>query len=90
MYIGETGRSALIRKKEHEKDFREINMRSAISEHSHRVGHRPNFDSFKIICREKDWTRRRIREGVEIMRHRTFNRDDGIRLDRKWKRLLVK
>ena len=34
VYVGETGRKASTRKKEHEKDVRNLNPRSAIAQHS--------------------------------------------------------
>ena len=54
VYIGETGRRAAIRKKEHQKDVSEVNLRSAIAEHCHSQDHRPDFDSFTVLDRERD------------------------------------
>ena len=88
VYIGETGRRAVVRKKEHEKDVRELNFRSAIAEHCHNFNHRADFDSFRVLDREKDWVRRRIKESIYIMKHRTFNRDEGVKLWGSWKSLL--
>ena len=88
-YVGETSRRARERKKEHEKDTRDLNMRSAISEHCHKKNHRPNFDSFEVIERESDWRRRRIKEGIHIMRNNTFNRDCGVSIDSCWRTLLL-
>ena len=88
VYIGETSRKAIIRRKEHEKDVREINERSAIAEHVHKHEHTVDFRKFSVLGVEKSWFRRRIREGIEIYRHKTFNRDDGIHVDGRWKRFL--
>ena len=43
VYIGETGRRAVVRKKEHDRDLRNLDMKSAIAEHSHSLDHRINF-----------------------------------------------
>ena len=67
--------------------MKEVNLRSAIAEHCHSLGHRPDFDSFRVLDRERDWARRKIKESVYIMQHRTFNRDDGWKLGRLWKGL---
>lgn len=87
-YVGETSRRAKERKREHEKDTREMNQRSAISEHCHQLSHRPNFESFEVIEMEKDWRRRRIKEGIHILRSDTFNRDSGYTIDSCWRSLL--
>jgi hypothetical protein len=87
VYIGETGRRAGTRKKEHQRDVKEVNLRSAIAEHCHSLSHRPDFDSFTVLDREKDWARRKIKESVYIMQHSTFNRDEGWKLGRLWKGL---
>ena len=89
VYIGETGRRAIVRKKEHEKDVRELNDRSAIADHCHKHDHRVDFEKFSVIGREKSWSRRRVREGIEILKHKTFNRDSGIHIDKLWKRFLL-
>ena len=87
--IGETARSAIVRRREHEKDVKEMNVRSAIAEHSHVHDHKVNFDNFSVIGREKNWLRRRIKEGIEIMRHPTFNRDEGFKVDNCWRKFLL-
>jgi len=89
VYIGETARKACIRKKEHEKDVREMNERSAIAEHCLTHNHKVDFNKFSVIKQERNWLRRRIKEGIEIFRHPTFNRDEGLHVDRKWKRFLL-
>ena len=58
VYVGETGRKAVIRKREHQKDCRELNVRSAIAEHGLALNHRPDFDSFRVIDCEKNWRSR--------------------------------
>ena len=83
-YVGETGRKAKKRKMEHEKDVKEMNVRSAIAEHCHTKGHRPDFDSFCIVDREKDWRRRRIKEAIYIRTTDNFNRDAGLDIGRTW------
>ena len=88
VYIGETGRKALERKKEHEKDTKSMVMRSAISEHCHTMNHKPNFGSFKVIGKEKFWKRRKIKESFHILTNDTFNRDDGIKIDKRWRKFL--
>ena len=87
MYIGETERRARERKKEHGRDVRQINMKSAISEHCHVNGHRPDFASFEIVDVERGWRRRRIKESLHIMKNNTFNRDCGIGVDKRWRTL---
>jgi hypothetical protein len=89
VYVGETGRKAMVRKKEHEKDVKELNMRSAIAEHCHTLGHKIDFEKFSVVGSERGWLRRRIKEGVTIMRYETMNRDEGLRIDKRWKPFLA-
>ena len=84
VYVGETARRANERKQEHERDLRQVNMRSAISERCHTSNHQPDFDSFRVLDVEKDWRRRKIKESLFIMANRTFNRDGGVGVDRRW------
>lgn len=90
VYIGETSRKAIVRKKEHEKCVKDVNIdRSAIAEHCHKLHHKVNFEKFSIIKKENNWKRRKLKEGIEIIRHQTFNRDEGVQIDRRWRRFLV-
>lgn len=88
MYVGETGRRAKERKKEHESDFKQMKMTSAISEHCHLENHRPDFESFQVLDVEKGWKRRKIKESLLIMANKTFNRDGGVGVDKRWKFML--
>ena len=86
--MGETARRARERKKEHEADVKQMGMRSAISEHCHKFHHKPNFNSFRVIDRESNWRRRRIKEGIHISVRDTFNRDSGLKIDSCWMSIL--
>ena len=45
----------------------------------------------KVIASEDHYTRRRIREAVEIEKHpKNFNRDDGIVISGIWKTIIRK
>ena len=48
MYVGETGRKAKEWMKEHEV-YEAMRMRSTISEHTHILNQRPDFDSFRVV-----------------------------------------
>jgi hypothetical protein len=89
VYVGETGRQAEVRMKEHKKDLETFNMRSAIAEHCFSEDHKVNFQDFCVIGYEKDWKRRKIKESLEIMKRDTFNRDSGVQVDRRWKPFLT-
>ena len=89
VYIGETGRRAIIRRKEHEKAVKEMDERSAIAEHCHKHNHKVDFRKFGVLRREKDWRRRRIKEGMEILKHSTFNRDEGLHVDKRWRTFIL-
>ena len=85
VYVGESGRRASCRKAEHQKCVRDMDMRSAIAQHVHEQSHRPDSDSFKVILKEKDWRRRKIKESLVIRQARNFNRDVGVDLKGGWR-----
>jgi len=88
VYIGETSRRGSIRRREHSNDVKNFNMRSAIAEHCHNFGHKVDFNTFSILAKEKVWHRRKIKESIQIVKHKTMNRDEGIGLDKCWKSLI--
>ena len=68
--------------KEHEADVKAIRMRSAISDHTHPLNHRPDFDSFRVVEVERNLQRRRVKESLHILKNDTFNRDGGVGVDK--------
>ena len=66
-YIGETGRSLDIRKKEHIKDIEKRKLGSGIVEHSENMGHDFDFDKAKLVHLSKDINARHVMESALIM-----------------------
>ena len=88
MYIGETLRSIQIRLKEHSVDIihGQINN-SALAEHSITFKHHILMEDTKVITNidQNHYTRRRVREAIEIEKHPlNINQDDGWKLRRTW------
>ena len=67
------------RKKKHLKD---VQQRLAITEHCHKEDHKIGFSQLKATVREKNFMNRRTREGIAIMQHTTFNRNESLRIDK--------
>ena len=68
-YIGETGRSLKIRLKEHTTDIKnERSRKSALAEHSSKTKHHICLEEAKIIAREENYHKRKIKEAIEIMK----------------------
>jgi hypothetical protein len=93
-YVGETGRNLGVRFKEHTT---RKNTNSAIKEHLTDSGHKCSWDDVKILDKEENWFRRRIKEAIQIQKLRpSLNRDMGHELapvyntllsrDRYWSR----
>ena len=85
-YIGETGRNLGIRFKEHTS---RQGTNSAVKDHIHETGHKISIDNVKIIDKEENWHRRKIREAIQIARRSpTLNRDKGLELPPVYNSLL--
>ena len=77
-YIGETGRNMLTRFKEHTS---RKGTNSAIKEHLEEKNHTCTLEEVKILEREDDWYRRKVKEAIFIQRHQpSLNRDKGLEL----------
>jgi hypothetical protein len=84
LYIGETGRQLGTRIEEHKKI-----ASSAIHEHIERTGHRIDWDNIKIIDKEQDTIKRKIKEAIHIkLKKPSLNRDQGLDLPPIYNQLL--
>ena len=92
VYIGETGRSPQKRLKEHTTDIcRDRSYKYVLTEHSHNTSHHICIDKMRLLAREEHYTKRRIREAVEIeKRNNTLNRGDNLKLNNSWKPVIDK
>ena len=85
-YIGETGRNMGVRFKEHTT---RKNTNSAVKEHLEATNHRCSMENVKILEREENWYKRKIKEAIMIQRHQpTLNRDKGLELPPVYSSLL--
>ena len=85
-YIGETGRNMGVRFKEH--TIRKGTV-SAVKEHLEGSRHSCSLEDVRILDREEDWYRRKIKEAIMIERHHpTLNRDKGLELPAAYSSLL--
>ena len=84
LYIGETARQLGTRIEEHKKI-----ASSAIHEHIERTGHRIDWDNIKIIDKEQDTIKRKIKEAIHIkLKKPSLNRDQGLDLPPIYNQLL--
>ncbi len=84
LYIGETRKRILTRAKEHERDaFEGRWAMSGAAEHAKSCSHSFESNETKTVAKEENMTRRKIRESLEIRRHKrlhnekVLNRDSG-------------
>ena len=85
-YIGETARPLGVRFKEHTS---RQNTNSPLKDHLMECGHTCTLESAKILDKEENWFRRRVKEALHIRRERpTLNRDPGLELAPVYSQLL--
>ena len=90
LYKGETDHSTETIVKEHIADLRHNrHKKSALAEHAHIIGHHICLENAKVIGREDNLIKRKIREKIEInLNNNCLNRDDGAKISDFWKPLL--
>ena len=77
-YIGETARAFNIRLKEHRRTNCEPPVLTGVGEHLKLTGHTITDEKTKILAREDEYFRRKIREAVEIrVAKPVLNKDQG-------------
>ena len=90
-YIGETKKRVCTRVTEHQKAAEGSHWQSSgLSEHCRDCNAGILWSEAKTICRETDYWRRKVREGLEIKRIRpSMNRDEGFGVSDAWNTLFV-
>ena len=76
--------------KEHNIDLRHNrHKKSTLVEHAHITGHHIYLENAKVIAREDNLFKRKIKEKIEINLNENYlNRDDGTKISDSWKPLL--
>ena len=90
-YIGETKKRICTRVSEHRKAAENENWKSSgLTEHCKDCNDGVLWSEAKTICCESDYWRRKVREGLEIMKCQpTLNKDGGLGVSDSWKALFV-
>lgn len=86
-YIGQTKRTISCRIKEHIRAFKNNEPRkSAIAEHLLEAGtnHWIELHNPQILSTERHYIPRMVKEAIEILKYKNFNREDGFQLSRVW------
>ena len=93
VYIGETGRQLNIRLNEHKKGARNIddNKISGLSYHIKNTGHNIDWKSTKILFKEKNYIKRKFKEGLAIKKcegHTMNKKEETKIISDMWENLL--
>ena len=71
-YTGETGQPLAARLKQHKRES------SVVGRHIKSTGHTIDWNNTKVLDRDSNWTRRGVKEAINIRRHRpSLNLDQG-------------
>lgn len=84
-YIGESKRPFGVRFKEHTK----LDKPTGVGDHCNATGHSVSLENTKILEREQDWMRRKVKEAIHIKQQKpTMNRDQGYQLPAIYNRII--
>ena len=76
-YIGESKRHIGVRFKKHLN----LDKPTGVGEHCLATGHSVSKNNIKVLCREQEWHRRKVKEAIYFKQHGpTMNRDHGYQL----------
>ena len=83
-YIGETSKTFNERLKEHKRAVRRMDNNNSVAVHVRDTGHNISWENAKIMLKEENKMRRKIKEAIKIKTIPCFNMDQGIYLDPIW------
>ena len=84
-YVGETGRTLHQRMTEHKRAVKNNDPNNALAVHVTKTHHNIKWEDAKVLTREEQWTKRKIKEGLAIRnRVNNMNLDQGFQLDNNW------
>ena len=73
----ETERNLSVRFKEHCK----LDKPTGVGDHCNATGHSVSMDNLRVLAREQDWLKRKVKEAIHIkQRAPSMNRDQGYQL----------
>jgi hypothetical protein len=85
-YIEETGCSFQVRIKEHRLDIKNTcTCTSVLANHSNANKHHVFLEDAKILAKDDHYSKHRIREAIEIIKHLdNLNRDECLEISENW------
>ena len=85
VYVGETGRTLKQRITEHKRAVKNADSNNGLAVHVAGTGHTIHWDEAEVVCREEQWTKRKIKESLTIKaRANNLNLDTGASIDPNW------
>jgi hypothetical protein len=90
VYIGQMGRSTEIRRKEHQRNIRLLQLdKSALAEHGFNHNHKILLQEFEVLSTKSGYLDSLIMEAIKVNLHpNNINREDGLILSGAWKPII--
>ena len=88
-YIGETCRKLSKRVEEHKKAVKGCDESNGVAKHAWEHSHHPNWDAVKILDKESNWHRRKIKEALHMKLHPKAFSEPSARPSSTWLPLLT-
>jgi hypothetical protein len=97
VYIGETGKTFAERRKQHQQDVKRHVESNALFQHKIHTNHAISWNDFRILDKEDNWRKRKMKEALFINAYNpcnsidnVLNMDKGFKVNSCWTAILTK
>ena len=85
MWVRLARKNVKTKNTEHKRAVRNVDRNNGLAVHAAETEHEIRWDEAEVICREEQWTKRKIKEGLQIKAHTgNLKLDTGAFIDTNW------